>query len=201
MDRYPNVADAALRLQETMIRHNGEPIIVKAPVTGQFMMSVYRLNDGAEYAIDPNSDELDISALQLGFMNLNNTALYISRRPERKQKQGFDYFHAIVYDPSGSAHAPRDVWNKDTFKAFRQTVLGTYPTFDDAIKTVKMSKAISRGMAIRRLEKNSSTLALNLCGTYDVGLIFDGGVLLSESHKNAEWLRKKLRDKGVEIAN
>lgn len=200
-DRYPSIGDAALRLQETMVLYEGELIIVKAPHLDNVHMFAHRIVDGADIVVDPNSDALDITALPLGFMNLKNAGVYVTRRPERKQKQGFDYYHSVHHFPSGFPMHPRDIWNKDTFKCFRRTVRDEYPSFQDCLTTVGMSKAFSRGMAVRRAEKDSTTLLVNLCGVEDIGIVYDGGVLLSEKYKAADWLRKKLKDRGVDCAN
>ena len=113
--------------------------------------------------------ELDISPVPLGYVNLNNKASYLTRKPMRQDwRQGFRNVSAAFVD------YPMH-WEDINFKKLSDTIEGIFPTFKQVIgKVVRNPNAEVGSMAFSR-ELAINTKKNLLYKTMHVGDVDDEG--------------------------
>lgn len=149
-------ADQNARFNGTIICYKNTPFYVS--MVGN-VMALYRLETmhpnvthrqtpKPVYNVDPYDDEVDISSIPLGFVNLpkSRSVKYLLRRPVRRFTQGISEATVTQTDlpdhirhPADSSYVRiRDVLYSQEFEA---AVMGQYPTLDEALDTLKQWSA------------------------------------------------------------
>lgn len=128
--RYLNENDIIMRLDNCLVMYKKVPYLCK--YMGNEFVCLYDLTDLTEPAmenIDPNSEDLDISSIHIGYANYTRRCLFITRAPHRKQKQGTstNNTHYIIIKSDSSAvliAAPAEIL---FCKGVKDAILGNYP--------------------------------------------------------------------------
>lgn len=150
--------DLFLRLEDTIVRYKGHPYYVRV-ADAYPNIHLYKLTNTRTIAhtVDHRDSDLDDSSPPLGYLNLVTGAVYLKRMSLRQQSQGLraSQLHAI----------PNMGFSRSmlTGLPMENTILGRYPSFDQALEQLKAlptyaSVAISRNVAIGYV--GSSMLAL-----------------------------------------
>ena len=118
--RYDTDGYARSRLLDTIVLHKGEPVLVDVVLDGSALFS--RLGVGGTGTC-PLS-ELDLSPIQLGYFNSEDSAHYLQRVPKRRDwRQGLR---------GNNVNMPR--WlNRGVVELCK----GTYPSFEEACDLVE----------------------------------------------------------------
>jgi len=97
----------------------------------------YELGKGMRNStsIDVRDKDFDCKSPVLGYMNYNNTCYYLSRIPDRKQKQGLNIDTIISNEPRGL------VFNYITTEQFRNMLMDKYPKQGACLKAVMHDEA------------------------------------------------------------
>lgn len=139
---------AALRLANTVVEYDGRPYLV-ANVSGNNVNPTLDLMDLPKQRdvikILADDPKLNYRRFQLGYVNYNRNALYLSRMPARQQKQGLCNTNVNV---SGDGR-----WNFNIIMgsdAINDVFQNRYPTFNEAVDSIKPgeSMAFSRRFAV-----------------------------------------------------
>jgi hypothetical protein len=156
-----NIEYAAGRLDGTIVMLKGEPIYVKEVLdNGDLIYSPLAAPD-TDYLTALS--ELDVVGQnQLGYVNYGGSAYYLMRKPIRGDwRQGLRMANLAFAGEEGFGRLP--------FRELRQTILGQYPSFEEAIDLVKDEHwercAFSRGFAVNR--SGSLLYKQRIVGSYD----------------------------------
>lgn len=140
--RFPNEHDTQLRLNHTVCRFLGRPVLVD-PI-GDTRVSLRDLLTSETRSIDANDPELDVSAPPLGYFDELNPR-YISRSTLRQQLLGFPIRCATVTYADGLRDTlPR---SDQTFALVGRMILGMYPSLDEVMDR-GTGGAIARDIAL-----------------------------------------------------
>jgi len=155
---YDSLEHARQQLAGTVNLFDGQPIYIEdiTQMGNTFyahITALPRMRDPMTIQLfDERLDTRSISQM-LGYVNVNNNAVFVSRRPARQTKQGLS---------SGNVStARRGHVNLITFNTliasagFVDSINNVYPSFDDCCKVLSdnetiQSMAFSRTMALRR---------------------------------------------------
>lgn len=149
--RYTRREDVQMRLGGSVVRYKGEPVQCESTGSGDGLSVNLYTFDSIKRGEPPftkvhSSDiELDIRSPRLGYGTYKKRAVYLSRRPERRQKQGLTTGCISVSAPSGlfSTREVGDLFFSDTLV---NIIKGKYPTYDEALWTLQKGSSW-RGMA------------------------------------------------------
>jgi hypothetical protein len=209
--QYESVNDANMRLGNTIVLYDGKPVYIRevgALGEGEGANGdIYRVyiknlpisptDRGAYERKFISSKKFDLAPFPMGFMNLNEHAVYLSRAPKKQQKQGLSegtLSAVTVGDPLGQQRIRfADLLNK---KEFADCISGNYPNVREATRLIEagaQSVAFSRCFAMAR-----DTALPELIYLYHkkdkVGFIMDGAFKLSAKGR---CLRESLQEVGV----
>lgn len=153
---------AATRLNETVVRHEGELVEVMRVDGDNGTTSVVNVVTGSEQRVP--LAELDVSPLSLGYINHQGTATYVVRQPKRRDwRQGTRRGNLTTLRGLGMGNI--------AYGMLARTVKGEFPSFTKVLKshlTVKDSIAFHRDWAVAR----NGDLLYKSVGK--VGLVADG---------------------------
>lgn len=141
-DRYDRVEDVSMRLNGTICRWKGTPVSLKH-IPGTFNCTAKDLVTEEETVISANSEFLDVSAPELGYVNLE-VPVYLYRPTLRQQTMGIHPGNIFCIWPNGKSDKQIS-WN--TFIPLASTILGQYPSFEEAARS-STGLAFARHMAI-----------------------------------------------------
>ncbi len=136
---FLNIHDAKMRLENTVVRHNKEPVHIKEvvqPRASYFLLLDY-LRTGKHGKISLRDKALDLSPVPLGNMNHEGEVYYATRTPQRMWKQGL---HRDNFLCRSRLHGYMGV--SLTCKAIVNTINGTYPSI------VKGHRMIEEGVMV-----------------------------------------------------
>lgn len=164
-DRYKTESDIVLRLHETVVRYKGKCYLARAVGEGLYI-DLFRPENQFKtrlFRISGNDPELDISSIDVGFMQHSNaTVLLISRGPFRKQKQGLSTEN-LVYkvlssmgDREGFRPVSSGIISSEEFFSMLDNDYPTYAIAHEEIKTLKVrevAKAFNKKLAVALDEK------------------------------------------------
>lgn len=146
--------DVRQRLGGTVIRYRNIPYY--CTVEGRHILLENIVTRHLEHTINFDDPELDISSLDLGYINIVNPvacAVHASRIGQRRYKQGVD-LRALSYDVL-TLPSEKFALNADYMfcQGFVDAYQGKYPSVSDALKMVSKthrSVALSNDVAILR---------------------------------------------------
>lgn len=163
---YYSQEDCMMRLNRTLCRYKGEPVYVEVypddPTNTVRLTPVpYDAKKRRALTIKTTDPGFVHKSPELGYVNYTwgdkRDAFYYARSPKRKQQQGLSSANVDVFNE----HGPRfsDVWLS---KEFRDTIVGVYPSYEYALKTVMEGDvkgvAIHRSACIRRIDGHNVCL-------------------------------------------
>lgn len=161
---YYSKEDAAMRLHGTICMYDGSPVYVDATSPGSTdpgKVFIYHLGDAIKLGkgykvVDYRDDKFVYKSPPLGYMFYENKARYVSRIPDRKQRQGLsvDVVRVNPYPEYNDSHF--------TSQAMSDCILGKYHTLTQAESLVNNgvhSVPISRRLAIVRERRGVTALA------------------------------------------
>lgn len=125
---------AKTRLEGTWVKYNKEPVFVER-IDGCNSCLVLPMKPNGDYGIEfvVNMDDLDLCPFNLGYANLGDVALYVSRQPMRRDwKQGLRVENIVV-----SANGEPTTRYRIRSKGFYDMFMGTYPDFKQALTKSK----------------------------------------------------------------
>jgi hypothetical protein len=205
--RYENVEEAESRLRSTVVMYDGKPVWVDHVVRGTgpsgLSVQIYslpRLREKRE--VDLFDPKLNMRNIPLGYVNYGHDALYLTRMPARRFKQGLNSENVhIPRDKMFNEHGDRINWGTIySSQGFADSMSGKFPSFEEAAKKLAdesefKSVAFSRVFALSR-----NPLGLNI-------LLYKGNeVAWSESHAfklpgNKSFLQQVIEQHGVKLAS
>lgn len=147
--------DIRSRLHGTVIRHKGIPYI--ADVESNTIGLIDLVKGDLVSRVEPDDDNLDISSIPLGYVNLNQFKIttYVRREPLRRYKQGVEISY-VTQKPLNSEGSLSNKYLKG--QEIFDCVTGNYPNLSVAIRKLTTdgwsSIAISRNIALRRLDSS-----------------------------------------------
>lgn len=169
--RYESEADVKLRLQQSLVRKGKEPVYVQA-VENKDTVVIHNCVTGRKERVDVS--ELDLSPVPLGYVISDGEVVYVTRKPTRRYKQGLTTENMVVRDVLRNRFTKLSVNDKGLCK----TVLGTYPSVEEAFQECRNGKDIipfSREWAVANYKDE-------LCVMHKgnvVGYVGDESVMLS----------------------
>lgn len=113
---------ASSRLDQSVVRHLDVPVMV-GPIDRDGSVSLTRLSDGHNYVA--KLEELNLIPVDLGYVNYDNAAHYVMRKPIRRDwRQGLRHNNMVVRNGVPAGTIP---WSN-----IAKTINNEYPTFEDA---------------------------------------------------------------------
>lgn len=142
------------RLHHTVIRYKSHPYLCTVDSSG--IINLHDLTNGNLcHKVDAEDEELDISSINLGWVNIADPdfrlAVYLKREPQRRYKQGIQFevlTQRVLRDGISTVRA-----DKLSCRGFVDAVLGVYPSFTQGMEYITKngwhSVALSRDVAIK----------------------------------------------------
>lgn len=159
MRMYKEAQYAKQRLLETVVRWQGNAVLVKEISDGNVIFKMINSNSLGSCKFN----ELNIDPVPLGYCNLGVNCVYLARLPMREDwKQGLRFNNL-----RNSENLPVDI----PWKNIAKTIEGVYPSFSDCLKAIKAGKIQS--MAFSRNFAMDNNLHLTYKGNYKVGCVND----------------------------
>lgn len=196
-----DVDHANTYLADSVVRLKGEPVWVanvnRKRGSKKYIAEVYLAGNEMRDPSVCDLDDLDLSPLPLGMCNTGGRykgSVYMCRLNVRRWKvglcsQNLNTFEIgiVRLEGPGILHT----------KGFRDTVVGEYPTYDEAYRTFKedrnvTARAFSRSFSLMR-EGLEGTVVVNNVGKV-IGKADEDGIRLSEQF---HYLSQKLEQAGV----
>jgi hypothetical protein len=136
-----NLEYARQRLNGTIVMYDKEPVLVEAIDKSSVVTFIY-LVDGSVSTADLDNLDL-VGQNKLGYVNVGDSSYHVVRKPLRGDwRQGIRM--------ANLAFTGREGFNRIPHKAFRNTIVGEYPPFDEAVDKLKYRDkvAFSRDFAV-----------------------------------------------------
>ena len=125
MKQYNDLDYAANRLMGTIVSYMGDPVYVHHPDGDYFYVEFL----GTRKKKNVPAMELDINPIPLGYVNTDHGAVYVGRKPIRKDwRQGYRENNSFSF-----GNPIRDI----QFQYLHDTVKGIYPPFTGCMKRAK----------------------------------------------------------------
>lgn len=147
--------DLSARLDSSICRYKGRPVFIR--FDGGNSLRLYSVKDANKSGkslgiIDAGDEFLDVSTVPLGYMQVGDGVVYLTRRPVRRFKQGVD----------GESLSPKFIPGSPVINtgyhifspSFEDMVLDNYPPLEVTLErfrtaTVDLEIAVSRDIALR----------------------------------------------------
>lgn len=141
---------AQLRLGNTIIRLKGLPIFV-GEIRGDYSTVIQYLGSGKQSEVDDirKLEDIDLTPVPLGFVQIGERAYYMMRKPSRRTKQGLSEESLFIHEFGGRSSIRQDAAYR---KAVSNTILGEYPSLKASFKMLGnqfSSVPIHRNWALR----------------------------------------------------
>lgn len=141
-------------LEECFIRYEGVPYY--ASVDGQSVHLVDLETRSTVKVVRGDDPLLDISSITLGWVNINKYfAVHIKRQPYRRWKQGVAFSNITIFKLANKDEHEEVSKNSLLNREFKNSILGIYPSYEDAFRLVttkkRVSVAISNTIAVKRV--------------------------------------------------
>lgn len=142
--------DGRMRYESSFIKYFGQAVAVRG-VDQTLRMNVHEPIKDIVYLVNANSVNLDIASPQLGFLNAEGTAYYVTRIPKRRGKQGLDSHNTLLY-PLTEYPDQHNLFDFNS-KLIANCINGTYThTVNDFLRRRdSVSLGFSRDIALMRL--------------------------------------------------
>lgn len=188
--------DVNARLDEGICFFRGRPYVIHTR-DGNGTNGTLRALDGRGKSIPValNSEELDISAPELGYINYDGRAYYAMRSPDRRYKQTLQY-SSVVAQVCGST---RTIGGDNLHAALYSTdgenmFLNVYPTLQEALDFVSAKGGKNRSMAFHRdvavLQDSFGIIRVYFKGS-EVGRIKPGTKTVTVPSGDTAWVVSK----------
>jgi hypothetical protein len=187
MRGYDTAEYAASRLVETIIRHDGIPVMVQSVgngVNGEITVGITNLMEDDPSYIVPLS-ECDINPVSLGYVNHKKSAHYIMRAPMRRDwRQGLRMLNIVDAEGMNPRLIP--------YRTIAQTIMGSFPSFKSCLDRLNSKEkieemAFNRDFAVNR-EGDMKYKSLFTIGKVDMT---NGNLLIGD---NFNWVREALEE-------
>lgn len=168
---YESEEDVRLRLSKSVVRLGEQPVYVEGTLSKDRVV-ICLLEEGDRKECDIK--DLNLLPVPLGYIQTRAGAVYASRRPVRRYKQGLNDENMVALDVFTKAPVRLPVTSKEVCR----TILGKYPPVGEAFQQVREGKLIvpfSREWAVANYKEE-------LCVMYKgnvVGYVGDDNVMLS----------------------
>lgn len=146
LNRYDTPADVQMRLNDSMVMYKGQPMLVATEDMQVYLFDPLRGNKKFG-PLSPEDPGIDLRSPPLGYANTTRGAYYLTRSPTRQQKQGLDLRALSVY-AAGDFRDGRKVGV--SWVDLAKTIVGEYPTFNQAIVILKEQKGSLHSVAFHR---------------------------------------------------
>jgi hypothetical protein len=146
--KYDSIEQANMRLQHTVVKYDGRPVLIKGVNGTGRGLDAYMLPHAKDIIqIKLQDPKLDVANLALGYVNVNDYAVYLTRIPGRQQKQGLCKSN-VMFGQNG-----RNVdlgWqNLIVTPEFSDAFRGIYPSFNEVIERLYANEEL-QSMAFSR---------------------------------------------------
>ncbi len=212
---YDTLKDLSDRLNGTIIRYKGVPVHVTVKGDGRLHLTdVANANSmsGNLGAVSPKDPDLDISSIEIGYMNWDwskesrryltvsqqrgegNKVSYLQRLPIQRYRQGLtsDVVRTLGVDGESnkySSESSMELFNE----GFKNMVAGNYPTYPEAAQLLfdgeEKEIAISIDFALKATD---SSLILVYYQTRNIGWIEPNKGLIKIPDDELEWVYRRL---------
>ena len=192
--KYHDADHARGRLVGTLVRFAGEPVVVREVERneGSFTLQAKRISDG-QY-VTARIEDFDLSPVPLGYIQVDDEAVYAERCPQRRWKQGLTLDNML--NLRNGLGRTREGCPELGYKPLRDTILNVYSSLQEAVEgvikgTVK-SKPFSRRFSVGI--NGDNILALYYRGR-ETGFVDKGEIFLNkEQHYLVEELLEALNE-------
>jgi len=190
MQTYDTAEYARTRLNETIIRYKGAPVMVHdCQQDGKLIRVAYTFISGDDEGVHHASlDEFNLDPVPLGYVNFKNNAHYLTRAPMRRDwRQGLRMMN--IFDPEGAN--PRQIG----WKAVAETIVGKFPTFSSAIGKLQTSLESGRAskIAFHRDFSLNTRGVLEYKGMFNVGEV-DIATRFVTINDRSSWCREAFEE-------
>lgn len=144
--------DVNARLDEGICFYKGLPYVIHTR-DGNGTVGVLRTltGKGKPISVPLTSEDLDISAPELGYINYNNQAYYAMRSPDRKYKQTLQYSSMVATVCGSSKIIGGDSIHVALYSdAGEKMFLNQYPSLPEALTFVNTKEGKNKSMAFHR---------------------------------------------------
>lgn len=162
---YDNAEEAEHRLGHTVILYDGKPVYINNiypynPANGKepgIYLETYQLPAMAKADMLPLADpKFEYHSMRLGYVNGKNNAVYLSRMPVRKFKQGLnDDNVSVLHLPGVAGEAQPRIRFTNLMKTVGLVHMcaGEYPSFEKVLRSLQgdndiVSQAFDRQLAL-----------------------------------------------------
>lgn len=189
MEKFLSRADLSLRLNGTLCLWDGEPVkvLVEEDFSSDTDIRISFFNGKTRpKTVDYTCGRLTCDGIKLGYVNIHDACYFVARLPVRRNTMSLSQ-NSISVSNGGS----RTILFTSEM---RNTILGIYPEFKDAIVTVenRYSIAISRDFALQR-ENNLKYLHYR---DTRVGILNRDATFQIFDAPNASFIRRALDKQG-----
>lgn len=98
---YDSAEQAQLRLGQTIVGYDGKPVYVHRVNKAEELECSLMNRMEALITVALNDPKLNINKFPLGYVNVRNRAVYLSRSPMRQQRQGLCRQNVLVKNAAG----------------------------------------------------------------------------------------------------
>jgi hypothetical protein len=144
--------DVNARLDEGICFYKGLPYVIRTRDGNGTNGQLHSL-DGQKKPIlvSLTSDDLDISAPELGYLNYDNKAYYVMRSPDRKYKQTLQHSSMMAQVCGQTRTIAGDSLHNALYSTSgERMLLNVYPTLAEALAFVSTKGGKNRSMAFHR---------------------------------------------------
>jgi hypothetical protein len=177
MNPYIAQADVAMRLDGTYCMFDGYPCFVRVNKNfkcGEITVATlpYKRPD-QEMLISIEDDRFSLVPPELGYVNTTSGCFFLSRLPDRIQKQGLSDSSVRVEGPGQNEQLRPGVSSLLNSESFVNACTNKYPSYKEALAGVTGSSAFgvafSKTLAVARVDKNLIGLykGMSLIGIFD----------------------------------
>lgn len=139
--RYAKPEDVHTRLNGCILKYKGIPVYAKYHQIQKVgedanCVDLYDNHNGKEYyAVHSSDEDLDVSACDLGYVNHKNVAVYATRMPTRKHRQGLCVENCVAF--SGDTLECHPI-GAETLRSrqFFAMLNNQYPSLEVAVKAM-----------------------------------------------------------------
>jgi hypothetical protein len=170
-----SVEDVRRYLHNTICMYKGLPVWVTVPADVLPDMVMTHPLDGSRRgkSADHTKDDFDYSSVRLGYLQYRGDAYYLQRVPDRGNKQGVSSEHLVSVPKVPGGGFPNQALMS---KEMQDCILGTYPTFAEALAAVKDGDVRSHAFC--------RTMAVGWLGSSQVGLYYKGRLVATMGGKD-----------------
>ena len=163
-EAYESVEEVKFRLENTVVTYDGAPVYITRvhfPENEDEKKEIARVyfcelphnpgRNGKDVRKYLSSKKFDLAPFRMGYFNHDGEALFVSRIPNRQNKQGLSVGTSRIVDIKGRAPEKCNFNTMVASKGFVDMVAGNFPSFKEAGELLgqkeNSSIAISRSFA------------------------------------------------------